>query len=116
MAIEKEKTLKSGAVGNYWRLMTVTADRQNLTMVCVIALFKDIVAGNTGLQPMGAFKTYKFPLDIEEIGAEEDILNYAYVKILAAANVVRTKDILGKDLPNPTTVDPDLSGGIMVPG
>lgn len=116
MAIEKEKTLPSGVTGNYWRIMTVTADRQNLTMICTIALFKDIVVGNTGFQPMGALKTFKFPLDIAEFSASTDILNYAYVKILAAAQVPVTKDILGNTLANPTTMDPDLAGGVMVQG
>lgn len=114
MAIEKEKTLKSGVTGNYWRVTTVVIDRQNFKVVGQIALFKDKAASDSGKLPMPLTKTFKFPLVMEEIVPPTNIVAYVYEKIMTAANVPVTKDILGNNLPTPTTVDPDLAGGIAV--
>jgi hypothetical protein len=114
MAIQKEKTLKSGVTGNYWRITSVTIDRQNLTVIGQIALFRDKAASDAGMRPMPLVKTFKFPLVMSEIAPPTNLIAYVYVKIQAAADVAVTKDILGKDLDIPTTVDPDLSGGTAV--
>lgn len=114
MAIQKEKTLESGVTGNYWRVTTVTIDRQNMKVVGQIALFKDQASSNAGMLPMPCSKTFKFPLVMSEIAPPVNIVAYVYGKIQEAADVVITKDILGHDLPTPTTADPDLSGGTAV--
>lgn len=111
MAIQKEKTLPSGATGDYWRITTITVDRQNLKIVAQIALFKDQAASNAGKEPMSAPKTFKFPLVMAEIAPPTNLIAYVYGKIQVAADVVVTKNILGKTLATPTTVDPDLADG-----
>lgn len=114
MAIQKEKVLKSGAVGNYWRIISITIDRQNLSVIGTIGLFKDKNASDTGKQPMPLIKAFRFPLVMLEIAPPVDIIAYVYTKIQAAADVVVLTDILGKTLDVPTTVDPDISGGTPV--
>lgn len=114
MAIQKEKTLPSGVTGNYWRIQNITVDRQNLKVAGQIALFKDKESSDAGKLPMPLIKTFKFPLIMQDVAPPADIIAYMYLKIQEAANVVVTKDILGNDLPQATTVDPDLSGGTPV--
>lgn len=114
MAIQKEKTLSSGVTGNYWRITTITVDSLNMKIVGQISLFKDQTASNAGKSPMAFSKTFRIPLNLPELLAAENIIAYMYEKIQDAADVVVTKDILGHDLPNPTTVAPDLSGGTPV--
>lgn len=114
MAIEKEKTLSSGVTGNYWRVVSITVDRQNLKVIGQLGLFKDKASSDAGKLPMPLIKTFKFPLVMAEIMPPTNLIAYVYTKIQAAADVVITKDILGKDLPVPTTADPDLSGGIAI--
>lgn len=114
MAIQKEKTLPSGATGNYWRITNIFIDRQNFKIVGEIALFKDAAASAAGNLPMGGHKKFKFNLVMAEIAPPTNLIAYMYGKIQAAADVVITKDLLGNDLPQQTTADPDLSGGTPV--
>jgi len=114
MPIQKEKTLRSGSVGNYWRITTITIDRQNLKIIGEIALFKDKDASDAGKSPMGAYKKFRFPLVLSEIAPPTNLINYMYGKIIAAAAVPVTHDILGNQLETPTVADPDLHGGEIV--
>ncbi len=116
MPIQKEKTLPSGVTGNYWRITTITIDRQRLRVVASIALFKDKQASDEGKAPMALTKVVRFPFVVSEALLAPDLISYIYTKIKDAAEVVITKDIMGNDLPVPTTVDPDLAGGTIVAG
>lgn len=114
MAIQKSKTLPNGVTGDYWRITTIHIDRQNLRVAGQVALFLDQAASNTGKQPIGAHKTFRFPFVAAEIAPPTNLIAYVYGKIIAQAEAVITKDIRGNDLPEPTTFDPDLTGGIQV--
>lgn len=115
MPIQKSKTLPSGVTGDYWRIMTITIDRQRLKIRGQIALFLNAAASNEGRPPIGAHKSFEFPLVLAEIAPPTNLIAYMYDKIIAAASVVITTDFLGNPLPEPTTVDPDLTGGVNVP-
>jgi len=114
MAIQKSKTLPNGVSGDYWRITTITIERQRLRLKGQIALFLDAQASDDGRPPVGAEKSFEFPLVLAEIAPPTNLIAYMYGKIIAAASVVVTKDILGNDLEVPTTVDPDLTGGLNV--
>ena len=114
MAIQKTKVLKSGTVGNYWKIMTITIDAFNGKVIGQIALFKDKDASDNGAHPMNCIKTFRFPFVMNEIMPPTNVVAYMYEQIQLAADVEITRDILGNLLPIPTTVDPDLSGGVPV--
>ena len=114
MAIQKSKTLLNGVTGDYWRITTIAIDRQRLKIKGQIALFLDAAASNEGCIPIGAHKSFEFPLVLAEIAPPTNVISYMYGKIIAAASVVVTTDFLGNPLPEPTTVDPDLTDGVNV--
>lgn len=114
MAIQKSKTLPSGVTGDYWRITIITIDRQRLKIKGQIALFINAAASNEGKTPIGAYKSFEFPLVMEEIAPPTNLIAYVYGKIIAAASVVVTKDFAGNDLAVPSTIDPDLTGGVNV--
>jgi len=114
MAIEKSKTLSNGVTGNYWRITSILIDRQRMRVRGQIALFLNAESSAAGNQPIGAEKAFAFPLVLAEIAPPTNLIAYVYGKIIAAASVPVTTDILGNPLPEPTTVDPDLTGGINV--
>ena len=111
MAIQKEKTLSNGAVGNYWRILSINIDRQNLRIAGTIALFKDQAASTAGAPPLGASKTFRFPFTMTEFLAAANAVAFVYAKIKAKAAVQVTHDIMGNVLETPQYTDEDLVGG-----
>lgn len=114
MAIQKEKTLASGITGNYWRITSINIDRQNLRIMAVIALFKDAAASASGLPPIGDYKTFNFNFTMAEFSASPNAIAFAYGKIIAHAQTMRTHDISGVELETPVYYDPDLADGTAV--
>lgn len=111
MAITKSKTLPNGAVGDYWRIMDITIDRQALVIHANIALFKDQATSIAGAPPLGGFKHFRFTYTMSELTGITNVVSWVYTKILAAANVMRTVDIDGTVLGSPVPSDPDIFDG-----
>ena len=114
MAIQKEKTLTNGAVGNYWRITTIFIDRQNLRIVGNIALFKDPAASNAGSPPLGAEKSFSFPFTMAEFAAAPNAIAFIYTKIKAYAAETLNYDLNGAPIDPPRPKDPDLLDGVDV--
>lgn len=114
MAIEKQKTMSNGSVGNYWRITSINIDRQNLRIAGAIALFKDKVASDAGAPPMGEHKTFRFPFTMSEFLAAPNAVAFVYGKIKAMAAQTISVDLHGNPIDPPRAVDADLVGGIDV--
>jgi hypothetical protein len=114
MAIQKEKTLSNGVTGNYWRILSVFLDRQNLKAHGQIGLFIDKAASDAGKKPIGAIKNFSFALNMAEFLASANAITYIYSKIKAKAETEILYDIQGNLLEAPLLTDPDLAGGIDV--
>jgi hypothetical protein len=114
MAIQKTKTMSNGAVGNYWRIMSINIDRQNLRIAGKIALFKDQAASVAGSPPLGEQKTFRFSFTMVEFLSADNAVAFAYNKIKTLAAVEITHDLAGNVLDTPRVADSDLVGGIDV--
>jgi hypothetical protein len=114
MAIQKEKTLSNGAEGNYWRILSVDIDRQNLRIVGRIGLFKDAATSAAGHPPLGAIKSFAFPFTMVEFAAAPNAIAFIYTKIKTRAAETLDYDLSGAPIDPPRYVDEDLVGGVDV--
>ena len=114
MAIQKSKTLASGASGDYWRITQINIDRQNLQIQGTIALFKDAAASAAGQPPIGAAKVFQFPFTMVEFAASPNAIAFVYAKIKARAAQTLSYDLSGAPIDPPRAVDPDLVDGVDV--
>lgn len=114
MAIQKQKILKNGSIGNYWRILDITLDRQNFKATGRIALFKDKATSDAGKPHLGEIKTFAFTFTIPELVGVTNVIAYMYGKIITKAQSLITMDILGNILDTPVVFDPDLASGTMV--
>lgn len=115
MAIEKAKTLENGASGNYWRILTITLDRQNLKARGQIALFKDKATSDAGKPHLGAVKTFTFDFTVSDLLAAANVISFMYGKIRTHAETMRSVDeISGEPIDPPVATDPDIAFGLMV--
>lgn len=110
MAITKAKTMANGAQGDYWRILTITLDRQTFTATGQIALFKDQATSNAGAPHLGLIKTFKFPYTNMALMAAPSIIAFVYGKIMDQAEVMVSVDLSGASV-TPHYADPDIAGG-----
>lgn len=111
MAIQKEKTMNNGSVGNYWRVLSVNIDRQRLTLSGRIALFKDQATSDAGGEPLGCVKVFNFPFTMLEFAAAPNAIAFLYGKVVAYAASTIAFDIDGTPIDPPRPRDADLVGG-----
>lgn len=115
MAIQKEKTLPNGAVGDYWRLTQITLNRQNLTAIAEIALFKDAAASAAGAPPLGGHKVFRFSFTVPALLSADNVISFIYGLIRDKAETMITHDFFsGEALAEPVATDPDLADGVQV--
>lgn len=110
MAITKSKTLPSGVSGDYWRITTITFDRQVLKARGTIGLFKDAAASAAGKPHIGATKTFEFSFTVSDLTSPSNIIAMVYTKIMAQASATISHDLAGNAI-TPRAFDPDLDGG-----
>ena len=114
MAIQKEKTLANGSVGNYWRVTSVFINRQAFQIDARIALFKDVAASSEGKPPLGENKSFIFSFTMAEFLAAPNAIHFVYTKIKEQAAVLTYFEINGEPVEPPTRFDADIYGGIDV--
>lgn len=114
MAIQKSKTLANGATGDYWRIIDISIDRQNLRISGRLALFKDAATSAAGAPPPGGKKTFHFDLVMSEFIAYPDVISFMYSKIMAYAESTIDYDINGSPIDPPRYREPDIVGGSVV--
>jgi|ERR1700677_1000945 len=100
MAIQKSKTLINGTTGNYWKITSITVDKQKMVATCVISLFLSSAKSNS--VPMARGRAYKVAVTKEQLAGDITAVCYTSLKTQAA------KLIRGQ----PT--DSDIAGGIDV--
>lgn len=113
MAIIKSKELKSGITGEYWRILSITFDRENLVATAQIGLFKDKAASDAGKTHLGLIKNYRFSYLITDLSMPSNIITFIYTKIVDIAETEVSVDITGEPLDEPGPFDPDIAGGVM---
>jgi hypothetical protein len=113
MAIQKDKVLPNGSEGNYWRIISISLDREALVATGRIALFKDKATSDAGLPHLGMIKTFSFNFTVAGLKAAPDVISYIYTNILAKANVMRSVDLQGNSI-TPVPNDSDINDGTLV--
>lgn len=113
MAIEKETTLKNGAVGNYWRIVYISVDNMGMRMTGSMGLFKDKAFSDGGGRPL-TVRQFSFPFTKQEFISSPSVINLTYVKILQVAAETISFDLNGNPIDPPRYRDPDLVGGTPV--
>lgn len=114
MAIQKTKSLPNGTQGNYWRILSITFNRETLVCTGKIGLFKDKATSDAGGTHLGIVKNFSFPFSTSDLIGSTNLIALVYTRILEKANTMVTKDLEGKDLNTPVPMDQDLAGGISV--
>lgn len=109
MAIQKSKTLSNGAVGNYWRIISITTNRMTMEVEWVMALFKDKETSQAGAAPLGALKKFVFKCTREQVGS--DLTQLGYEKIRAKCEAMVTRNLRGELLDTPVRFDDDIANG-----
>lgn len=84
MALQKEKTLANGAVGNYWRISGMRFERATMKIDFIVDLYKDETAG---LTPLGCSHQFSFILLQQEIVGNLIALAYNKIKAFAASDI-----------------------------
>jgi len=113
MAIQKEKTLKSGVSGNYWRITAVHVDLKVMAepfpVTFDVSLFLDAAASAALKNPVYRGKKYTFLFTRAQIISGNILaLGYAAIKAKAATLVPNPFDPESE----PTIpFDSDLAGG-----
>lgn len=111
MAIVKSKTMENGAVGDYWRIINITIDRQNLKIIGQIALFKDSSTSAAGKPFLGEIKSFRFDLVVADLVSADNVISLMYDLIIADAETIVSIDLTGASI-TPRAKDPDIAGGV----
>lgn len=107
MAIQKNKTLRTGVTGNYWKITHESYDRLAGTLSLTISLFLNKSASDAGASPLPCSKTFKVPVTKEEMTEDRTAMGYIKIKE-KAATVVAVPFAL---TPSTCLFDADLADG-----
>jgi hypothetical protein len=117
MAIIKSKTLPNGSVGNYYKITSVSLDKEQLTLIINLSLFKDKATSDNELPPLKLHKTLKCSITKEQ--STGDLLELGYVKLLQDSNIQISSRLFDPTASRqeqesaPTIAkDPDIADGI----
>lgn len=108
MAIQKDKTLASGAAGNYWKIIHESVDKIGLIGTWVIALYFDKAHGDAKAPDLGLRKVYSASITGTDLQSGS-ITALGYVKIKAKAESL--VPVFGDPDADPVPFDPDLVDG-----
>ena len=89
MAIQKTKTLANGMTGNYWKITSVSVDKQSMKLKVTMALF--VAQANTATSPIPTTNKL-FTFTVTKVDLMGDLVALCYASIKAKN-------------------DPDLTGG-----
>lgn len=85
MAIIKSKTLPNGSSGNYYKITSLSLDKEQLELTIKLSLFKDKTTSDSGLPSLKLHKTLKCSITKEQ--SVGDLLALGYIKLLQDANI-----------------------------
>lgn len=104
MALNKQKTLVNGAVGEYWKVTHFTVDKMDLVIKISLELFKSAIQKD--IASLGVVKSFEFPITLVELTGDLVALCYAKVKAFASS------DVANLDGNGTHKGDADLNGAI----
>lgn len=110
VGIVKSKTLKSGAVGEFWKITAVNMDLLTGRLSVRLSLYINQTAFNTGKSPLSMSKIYELSIAPSDLTGGGDIRDVVWDKVKAKASSLVSKDLLGDDI-TPVAFDPDIDGG-----
>lgn len=110
IGIVKSKTLKSGAVGEFWKITKVNLDLLNGTCIVNVSLYINETAYTDGKSPLSMSKVFNLTIAPSDLTSGADIRDIIWTKIKAKAASLITTDLLGNTI-SPVAYDPDLVGG-----
>lgn len=84
MALQKSKTLASGAVGNYWRISSMHFERSTMKIDFAVDLYMD---GSAGQTPLGCQHRFSFVLTPQEIVGNLIAMAYNKIKAYASSDI-----------------------------
>lgn len=103
MALQKDKELPSGVIGNYWKIVEARAEKDNCDLVVKIALFKDKAASDSGKKHLGLIHMFSGKKSSQELLGNLFELGYNMIKAQcsdSAPNTLSGKLIAYNDLKN----------------
>lgn len=80
MALQKLKQLPSGAEGNYWKVVQVSADKLKLELTVRVSLFLSKAASDEGKASMGIHHTIQGNFTKQQLAGDLTALGYQLVK------------------------------------
>jgi len=105
MALQKQKTLTSGVVGNYWKITEVSVDRISLTAYFKISLYLDKATSDAGAVPINYSLSFRGHFTKQELAGDIFALGYSFIK--EQTSILQTTDFNGNTIA-PTPLHPDL--------
>lgn len=105
MALQKQKILNSGVVGNYWKITELNVDKLSLKANFKISLYLDKAASDGGAAPINYSRFFHGSFTKEQLGGDLFALGYSFIKEQAALMI--TKDFNGNTIA-PTPMYEDL--------
>jgi len=109
MALQREVTLSSGEVGNYWVASSLHFTRNGMIVNVTLSLYKSAALAAAGATPLP--KSYNFTFTVTQPELAGNIVALAYTKIAALINELHTP-ITG--VGDPVSHYPDLIGFTVV--
>lgn len=107
MALQKEKTLPSGEVGDYWRVSELSFHRGGMTLDLTLSLYKDAATAATGAPPLP--HSYRFSFGVTQQEITGNVIAMAYTKIKAAVAALHPPTLGSGDS---VSWYPDLVGAV----
>lgn len=107
MALQKAKVLPNGSEGNYWKIISILAEKPSHNVTYIIALFKDKAIADAKMPSLGLGKKYVFHFTFEQLKSDLIALGYAGIKA-KAASLIDQLGLDGKPTGDQVPYDPDL--------
>lgn len=108
MAIKKQKTLRTGVVGEYWKITKISYDPLIHSLSCVLSLFVNEARSDEGCSPLNFHKNFIFKITSEEASGDLRALGYEMIKNKCATLI--TPHVGSLDL-TPYVYDNDIANG-----
>lgn len=107
IGVVKSKTLKSGVIGEFWKIIRLNADMLTGKMEVTLGLYINQAAYNSGKSPVSMSKVYNLSVIPSDLTG--DIREVVWAKIKAKAATVISIGLEGQSI-TPMAFDPDIDG------
>lgn len=80
MALQKEKQLANGTSGNYWKITSVTADKEKLKLHVIISLYVSKQVADSGAPNLKVSHSFQDYFTKQQLSGDLTALGYNLVK------------------------------------